>query len=168
MTEYFVVMGGIVRADGSPGHALQRRIEGAARLSAANSNARFLATGAVGVHPPAEAIVIRDGLVQLGISDDRILIDTESHDTLSSAFNCSQMLHEAADAAIVTICSDRFHVLRCTLLFHIAGIPARPGWIASGRREFGLTRWIYYWVRDFAATIWDVPIALVRRLRGPA
>jgi uncharacterized SAM-binding protein YcdF (DUF218 family) len=167
MREYIVIMGARVLPDGRMSGALRRRAQAALELANRNPNARILATGGVGECPPSEAEAVRDWLVAQGIARDRILIEPDSLDTLQSAENCAAILLEQGSLGRVTVCSDRFHVIRSALLLRVFGVRARPGWIASGRRDMGRSRWLYYWLRDFVGLVWDVPIAVVRRSKRP-
>lgn len=165
MSDYIVILGAKVRQDGTPSGSLERRIESAVALAQHLSKPRFLASGGVGEYPPAEAVVIRKGLLTRGVSPDCIILDTLSGDTLESVERCARIILQEEDMTSVTACTDRFHVLRTTVLFRIFGIHAQPAWIRSGRRELGTAMWIYYWIRDLAALFWDVPLAVGRRWR---
>jgi uncharacterized SAM-binding protein YcdF (DUF218 family) len=147
--------------------ALRRRAKGALELANRNPGVVFLATGGVGESLPSEAEAVRDWLVAHGIERDRILVEPRSRDTLQSAEYCAAILREQGSLRSVTICSDRFHVIRSVLLLRVYGVPAMPGWIESGRTDMGRRRWLYYWIRDFAALLWDLPIAVVRRFTQP-
>jgi uncharacterized SAM-binding protein YcdF (DUF218 family) len=164
VSDYFGVRGAKVLAGGLPSGALERRLRGALALSRASTQARFLTTGAVGEHPPAEAVVMRDWLMARGVAEHEIVLDEEATDTVSSVRNCTRILRRRADAERIVVCSDRFHVPRCTILFRIAGLRAEAGEIESGRSAMGSRRWLYYWCRDLTALIWDAPQALVDRI----
>jgi uncharacterized SAM-binding protein YcdF (DUF218 family) len=168
MLDYFVIMGARVLPGGRISGTLQRRAEGALALAGSNPDARFLATGGVTEDSPSEAEVVRDWLVARGVTAERILVEPRSLDTLDSAEACAELILSADAPRSVTVCTDRFHVLRSTLLLRIFGVRAKPGWIASGVSAMGLRAWLFYWIRDLAGLVWDVPIALARRWKRPS
>jgi uncharacterized SAM-binding protein YcdF (DUF218 family) len=159
----YIIMGAKVLSGGRPSGSLARRIRAALELAGSDPAARFLATGGLGENPPAEARVVCDALVAHGIDASRILIEDRATDTLSSVLYCKPILDRLDDLEELVVCSDRFHVWRCALLFRIMGLSVRPAWIESGRPAFGLVGWIYYWVRDLIALVWDAPQACWHR-----
>jgi hypothetical protein len=94
---YLVIFGAAVRADGgSPSGSLRRRCENAVRISHDYAAACFLVTSGVGRHGPAEALVMRDLLVERGVAPARIVLETAARDTLESVRCCSRLLRERA------------------------------------------------------------------------
>lgn len=75
MAHYLVILGAAVRQDGTPSGSLSRRVEGALAFARSVGCAKFLATGGVGRHGPAEALVIRQLLRAGGIRDEDILVE---------------------------------------------------------------------------------------------
>jgi len=161
---YFIIFGAAVRADGSPSGSLRRRIEGALALSAETPNCKFIVTGGVGRHPPAEALVMRDLLKQSGVPDEDILLDCEATDTLSSVINCATILRKCGDATRVVVCSSGYHNPRCAWLLRLIGQPASLGKMPRDRPHLGCPKWLYYVLREIPAIAWDTLLLLVHRL----
>jgi uncharacterized SAM-binding protein YcdF (DUF218 family) len=125
---------------------------------------RFLVTGGLGVHPPAEADAMRAYLMERGIHDRMIMTEPEGRDTLSSAIHCAGLLKQQSDVRSVVLCSSSFHLPRCRLIFRALGIAAGTVAIQSDRGVIGPRRWLRASAREGPAIIWDVSLALGRRL----
>src|SRR5437867_7511040 len=83
--DFFVILGAGVQPDGTPSGALRRRVEGALDLAEkTTAAAAFLVTGGAGRYGPPEGTVMKRMLQERGIREDRIVVDAESRDTLSS------------------------------------------------------------------------------------
>ncbi len=168
VSSYLVVMGAKVRRDGRPSGALARRIRAGAQHALGDPALWVIATGAVGEHPPSEADVIAEGLVEYGVPAHRVLLEREGTDTLSSVRLCAALMADrSARVERVDVCTDRFHVLRTTALFRALGLPARALWIEGGAFPMRLRSALWYWLRDGVATLWDLPQAIWLRDRTP-
>jgi len=165
---YLVVFGAAARADGSPSGTLRRRTEGAAALAARLGGGRFVVTGGVGRHGPAEAEVMHDILVETGVHPSRIIVESKADDTLSSIYFSKAILDTRDDVERVIVCSSPYHNPRCAILFRLVGIPAAIGDMPGDRPHLGLAKWLYYVVREIPATVWDVALVLAARLGGRA
>ena len=160
----FVIMGAAVRSDGTPSGALRRRVESALALGKDTANPFYVTTGGQGRFGPPESQVMAALLQAAGVSNDHILTDSESHDTLSSVINCSNILRSRQCPESVVICTDRYHVTRCRWLFWLSGIRTTKRLMPSGRGANGILRWTYYYVRELLATPWDTLLLLGRRI----
>ena len=160
---WIVVFGAGVRSDGRPSDVLRRRIEGAAIAWRRLPEAGIIATGGVGRHGPAEAIVIRDGLVARGVPAAAVLVEPESRDTLESALACAAILRAQPDVGRVRVCTSCFHRWRCMILLRILGFRtgavrvASPPWPPGAR----LLLWI---LKEPVVLPWDMFLALRHRL----
>lgn len=163
---YLVVFGAAVRADGSPSGSLRRRTEGAAALAERSGGGRFIVTGGIGRHGPAEAEVMRDILVELGVEPSRILLESQANDTLSSIYFCKAILDGREDVGRVIVCSGPYHNPRCAMLFRLVGISAEIGDMPGDMPHLGWAKWLYYVAREIPATAWDIALVLSARLRG--
>ncbi|MGL6109892.1 MAG: YdcF family protein [Rubrivivax sp.] len=169
MTDYIVIFGAAVRADGSASGSLQRRCENAARFGLAAAGAGrdvpyFLATGGVGRHGPAEALVMRDILVEHGIPVQHILLEGEARDTLQSVRRCTRLLRRRPDVERVLVASSSYHNPRCTLLFRLAGFRSQPLPTASDRPHLGWPKWLRYVLKELIATPWDATVLLAHKM----
>lgn len=149
-----VIMGAAVWPGGRPSGAMQRRVEAAIRYAATLPHPCFLPTGGQGKYGPPEAEVMRSLLLDAGIPSTQIMVEATSHDTLSSVLACSRILKDAGISTAI-LCTDRYHIPRCRWLFRRMGITMRAAPIPSGIRATGTAKWLYYYIREFAATVWD-------------
>lgn len=163
---YLVVFGAAVRPDGTPSGTLSRRVEGAATLGRRLHGTRYIVTGGVGRHGPAEAVVMRDLLIGHGVEADRIVLEDQAHDTLSSIYRCKEILDGRADVGRVIVCSSPYHNPRCRLLFRMLGVPAEIDRMPADRPHLGTVKWLYYIVRELPAIAWDALLLLIDRARG--
>ena len=131
-----------------PSGALNERISSAARYLNDNPDTFCIASGGQGPDEGiSEAECIRRGLTELGISEDRILLEDLSTDTSTNFTNSFRLLPESTRT--VGVVTNDFHVLRALwtarelsdLQFY--GIPAAS---SSGG-------YIHYCVREFCAII---------------
>lgn len=164
--DYIVVFGAAVRADGRPSAVLRHRLDAALRWAEGRPQVRFVVSGGLGRHPPAEADAMRDYLMERGIDTRMILTEPEGRDTLSSSVRCMEILKREANLGSVVLCSSSFHLPRCRLIFRALGVAARTVEIESDRGVLGPLRWLKASAREGPAIIWDVTLALGRRLIG--
>ncbi|HET7402005.1 MAG TPA: YdcF family protein [Usitatibacter sp.] len=165
MAHYLVILGAAVRQDGTPSGSLSRRVEGALAFARSVGCAKFLATGGVGRHGPAEALVIRELLRAGGIRDEDILVEDRATDTLESIVNCDAILRLREDVDVVVPCTSRYHVARCALLLALLGYRVRWPSMPADRRHIGTWKWLLYWLKELVATPYDA-LLLLLRLRG--
>jgi vancomycin permeability regulator SanA len=144
--------------------AMRRRVDGALASARGLGQALFLPSGGVGNHPPSEARVMADLLLQAGVAASSILLDEASTDTLSSVRNCTRILRALPAFGEVVICTDVYHIPRCRWLFYLYGIRSRPGQVESGRTANTTLRWMYYHVREVFALPWDTLLVLMSRI----
>jgi uncharacterized SAM-binding protein YcdF (DUF218 family) len=154
--DIFIILGAAVWRGGLPSRTMKRRTNAAIQAARDSPRAVFLPTGGVGKHRPAEALVMRKLLLEAGVKPANILLEQQSTDTLTSVCNCVSILRSVPNYASVTICTDRYHLLRTRLLFRLLGIRVRGCPIASGRPSTGNLRWLYYYLRDAAALVKDL------------
>lgn len=168
LVHYFVIFGAAVKPDGQPSGTLQRRVQGAWQLAKLNNMARFIVTGGRGRHGPAEGLVMKRLLLDLGADEDRIIVEDQAEDTLQSVMYCTDILEQQGDEAReVIVCSSSYHNYRCQILFRIWGVPCRRGEMLSDRAALGTAKWLYYYFREAVAIPWDfLHICLLRLLRS--
>ena len=157
-------MGAAVWEGGLPSNAMRRRVQAALTSAHNDPQALFLPTGGVGHHPPSEASVMAELLRQAGIAGQNILLEDQSHDTLSSVRNCVRMLRGLPAFGEVVVCSDTYHIPRCRWLFRLYGVATSAAQVASGRSQNSALRWCYYQIREIAAFPLDTLIVLASRI----
>lgn len=143
----FIVFGAAVLADGSPSGAMRRRVDGAMHLISKALHPIVIVTGGRGKTGYVEADVMA-ALASRTISRDQIVVDGDSTDTLESVIRCARLLKRRDDIETVTVCTDRYHILRCRWLLWLLGVRTRYGHMPSGRQANGLIRWCFLYVRD--------------------
>lgn len=161
-----VIFGAAVRADGQPSATLRRRVQAALDFGRQRPGTLYVPTGGVGRHGPAEALVMRDLLLDAGVAPDRVLAEQTGTDTLSSARACTRLLRQSGFAGRVYAASSAYHLPRCVALLRLAGLDAHPCPPPPGpaSRRF-CKRW-YWRLREVPALPYDVGLALVLRLAG--
>jgi len=77
-------------------------------------------SGGVGKYPPAEALVMKELALSLGVPSDNILIESQSINTFQSIINCLELMdsNKWTSAIIVT---DSYHLLRSVFLLKALG-----------------------------------------------
>jgi vancomycin permeability regulator SanA len=149
--DIFVIMGAAVWPEGVPSKAMRRRVQVAVDTARSSQASLFLPTGGLGRHPPVEAVAMRDLLLEKGIPESRILMESRSRSTLASVINCARIIQSLKAGGRVYICTDTYHQPRCLWLFRLMGIQAKFSPIPSGRSSTGLLRWFYFYCREVAA-----------------
>jgi uncharacterized SAM-binding protein YcdF (DUF218 family) len=120
----------------------------------------FLVSGGLGRHPPTEALAMKALLIKAGISEDRILLDEKSANTLSSVRNCARIIATLPPSRVM-VCSDAYHIPRCRWLFQLSGVKTEAAKIISGRASNGTLRWLYYYLREALAIPWDTLLLIL-------
>ena len=80
-----VVLGARVLEDGTPSPTLRARLEKAVALYHQGLAPRLLFSGGVGLHPPAEARVMLELAVRLGVPPEACVLEETSHSTEQNA-----------------------------------------------------------------------------------
>lgn len=162
----YVVFGAAVKPDGSPSGSLSRRTLGAWALARDDPGSHLFLSGGQGRYGDPEALVMRTLLRDAGASDDRLIIDDDSSDTMDTVVRCAEYLADEPGFDPIYVCSSPYHNPRCWVLLRLFGVHARIPPMPSDRPSLGLPKWLYYWVRECAALPWDVLLALLDRRRG--
>jgi uncharacterized SAM-binding protein YcdF (DUF218 family) len=166
MADYIVIFGAAVRADGSASGSLRRRCENAVHHGGTgNAGPFYLPSGGVGRYGPAEALVMRDILLELGVVSQRILLECQARDTLESVRLCARILRQRGDAGQIWVSTSSYHRLRCALLFRLAGFNSSALPASSDRPHLGWGKWLSYVIKELIATPWDAALLLMHRFR---
>lgn len=149
--DYLMILGARVESDGSPSKALKRRIDAAAEYLLQNPETIAVATGGMGTDEVmAEAECIRNGLVERGIEETRILVEDQSATTAENmAF--SMQLMECSSETTVGIVSNNYHIFRALRLAKRAGFENVYG-LAANYTGYTL---LHYMMREGACLIAD-------------
>lgn len=166
MADCIVIFGAAVRADGSASGSLRRRCDNAVRHGGVGpAGPLFLPSGGVGRHGPAEALVMRDILIEHGVAASRILLECEARDTLDTVRLCTRLLRPRPELRHLRVATSSYHRLRCALLFRLAGFDCQALPCASDRPYLGWAKWLRYCLKELIATPWDAAWLLWHRFR---
>lgn len=116
-----VVLGAKVRADGTAGIGLQRRVLHAARLYKKGLAGHIITTGGIGTFPPAEAEVAARLLVRNGVPRSAIVLENKSTSTWENATNATQICKRHGWKKVLVV-SDPFHLWRAERNFQKCGM----------------------------------------------
>ncbi len=164
MTAVIIIFGAAVRPGGRPSGAMLGRVEAALACAARLGDATFMPTGGQGRFGKPEAEVMRDLLLQAGVSADRIEPEPTGTNTIRSVLACACLLR--GHRGPVYVATSAYHLARCVLLLRLAGIralPCRPARLPASSAR--LKRW-YWRLREFAAVPVDSVLILWLRRGG--
>lgn len=148
-SSYLIVLGAQVRGD-TPSLTLQARINTAAQYLKENPDCIAICSGGQGPSENiSEAQAIRDGLIALGISEDRLIMEALSTNTVENLNFCKEII--ADPSASVVIVTSNFHCCRAGL---IAKKYSYQNYATLSANEFFYTTPHYYF-REFFALMKD-------------
>jgi uncharacterized SAM-binding protein YcdF (DUF218 family) len=155
--DVIIVLGAAVCAGGKPSPILANRVGHAVGAFKSGLAGKIIATGGVGRHPPAEALLMRDLAVSSGVSPDDIVVEDHARNTFESASLCSVIMRERAWSTALVV-TDAYHLLRSVLTFRAFGVYAVG--TATRRRPdtVSRTKWAYLHLRELGA----IPLYLFR------
>lgn len=160
-SDVVVVLGARVLPDGQPSPALRARIEKAVDLYHQGVAPRLLFSGGVGLYPPAEARVMRDLAVRLGVPPEACLTEEQSHSTEQNARFSADVLRSLGARRVVVV-SDPYHLLRARQYFRLQGFEVATSPALLTERNQFLSDRIYWTVREAAALLLHPRVLLAR------
>ena len=111
---------------GCPGSAgLTRRVDHGIRLFLTGAAPLLLLSGG-GSGPVPEAEIMRRMALARGVPDAALLVEPGSRDTIENAWEAARLLRRRGGRKVLLV-SDRAHLPRAALLFHLAGLRV-AGW----------------------------------------
>jgi uncharacterized SAM-binding protein YcdF (DUF218 family) len=141
--------------------ALRRRVDIGVGLFQAGAAPMLLLSGG-GAGPEAEAKIMRRMALARGVPGAALLIEPESRDTAGNARQSARLLGTRGGHSVLLV-SDRVHLPRAALLFHLAGLHV----IAWAAPEPPSTWWeIRTAIRECAALPWSLARAVYLHRRG--
>ncbi|MBI2236333.1 MAG: YdcF family protein [Magnetospirillum sp.] len=156
-----VVLGALLRPDGSPSPAMLRRIGHAVRLFEGGRAANLLMSGGPVGHPTPEAEAMRALALAAGIPAERIAVEVGSRNTIQNARLSRPILAERGWNRVLVV-TDAFHLPRALYVFRRLGIAATG---AGARPERPSASWHAAWAREAAALPWTVARVETARFR---
>ncbi len=142
-----VVLGAKVRADGSAGLGLQRRVLHAARLYKKGMADSIITTGGVGTYPPAEAEVAAKLLVQHGVPRSAIVLENKSTSTWENATYATQICRNKGWKKVLLV-SDPFHLWRAERNFTKCGLQVASSPVALEQWRAQPLQRVYWTARE--------------------
>ena len=122
---------------------MTRRVDHGIRLFLTGAAPLLLLSGG-GSGPVPEAEIMRRMALARGVPDAALLVEPGSRDTIENAWEAARLLRRRGGRKVLLV-SDRAHLPRAALLFHLAGLrvagwagvpPPSVGWeIAAAVRE---------------------------------
>lgn len=153
--DVIIVLGAGVRRDGLPNRALSRRTHHAADLWFDGKAAYIICTGAQPDNRPnSEAVGCQRLLIQLGVPEEVILIEENSHSTEENAIYAGEIIREN-DWQTALVVSDSYHVLRARYIFGMEGLHVTTSPVSSDQ----IRSQSFYFssiVREIVALHWQV------------
>lgn len=141
-----VVLGNKVELNGQPSKRLQKRLDRAAELYQKKHYKYVIVSGGVGKEGFDEANVMKDYLIQVGVEEDRIILDSNGYNTFMTAKN-SKIIIDKMNLNSVMIISQYYHITRTKLAFKKAGFDK----IYSAHAKIFEIRDVYSLGREFFA-----------------
>jgi uncharacterized SAM-binding protein YcdF (DUF218 family) len=148
-----IVLGAMVRPDGSPSPAMVRRVGQGVRLIQAGRVGHLLMSGGAVRHAIPEAHVMRDLALAAGIAADRVHVENASVNTIGNALLSRPIVEERGWKHLLVV-TDACHMVRSLYTFHRLGLKvhAAPAWPSrTPGRE-----WYVAWIREAFALPWTI------------
>ncbi|MEO6218478.1 MAG: YdcF family protein [Sphingomonas sp.] len=162
MKDYAIIFGAAVREDGQLSPTLCRRVQGALAWAQDHPDGLLIPTGGIGPSGLTEAEAMQRDLLIAGIAPERIIPETQGHDTLASVELCDAILRQRGDCRSVAICTSTFHQPRCALLFRLLGYRVERPPMPSDRGRVLKRKYARYVLKEIFATPYDA-LLLLRR-----
>ena len=133
--DYLLILGGPLDGE-KPSELLMERIKTAAEYLEEHPAMKAVCSGGIkGKHQKlSEAQIMKNALLELGIAEDRILLEEQAKTTLQNFKYTKQMLGEDARVIYVT---SRFHIWRSTYIMDKAGVQFIPLPAPDGAHSLG-------------------------------
>lgn len=152
-SDVIIVLGAQVREDGTPSVALERRLTAA--LESYMEHPQLIITcGAQGANEPrAEGDVMRDWLVERGVSEQDVVAETASFNTRENLVYAKAIMDHRGLTRALVVSSD-YHIARALELCRQTGIaatgkgsPSKPEYFIKNHVREGLS-WIKLWLES--------------------
>lgn len=144
--DYIIVLGAQVYEDG-PSSILKYRLDRALKYLNENENTKCIVCGGQGYNEPfAEAVGMKKYLKEQGISESRIIMETESQNTEQNIKNSLEYVERGSSIGIVT---NNFHMARSLQIARENGIENASGIVAGMNNLYLLNNM----VREFLSEI---------------
>lgn len=155
LADAIVVLGCVVRPQGEPSRALRRRIALANQAYSGEVASRIIVSGGRRHGGYLEADVMRDRLLQEGVPETAILVESRSLTTLENAYYSAQLLRKHGLQRVM-VATQHWHMRRAIRAFQYFGVDALAppaDWRNESRPPLGtgLREGLCYWLDGVAA-----------------
>jgi uncharacterized SAM-binding protein YcdF (DUF218 family) len=147
-----VVLGAGVEKDGNPSDATQARIAHGVRLYEAGYAPLIAVTGGERVGPPAEARIMAERALAVGVPQEALIVEDDSLNTNQNAEYVAPLLREHGVETILLVTSP-FHQWRAERVFEEAGFEVYLSPPPDDPAEERPVRRIYYLTREGAVAL---------------
>ena len=141
-----VVLGNKVDANGQPSERLKARLDKSVELYEGGYFTFIIVSGGIGKEGFDEAKVMKSYLIDKGITEDKIIEDSNGYNSFMTAQNTSKIMDEL-ELDSVMIITQYFHITRTKLVFRKMGIEE----VYSAHAKIFEFRDIYSIMREFPA-----------------
>lgn len=117
-THAFVVLGFALDSDGKMEDELIGRLEVALSSAEKYPNSYVLVTGGVEKNGWTEGDRMHDWLVDHGLSEDRIIVENESSNTVENASNSFDILYNDYDIDTFSMITSQYHLKRGSIFYY--------------------------------------------------
>ena len=132
--DYVIILGAQWKSQG-PSEVLRRRLESAAKYLEQNPDTIVIVSGGQGGNEPiSEAAGMRQYLVDIGISGERILMEDRSTNTMENLVFSSNLLDKQNDRVVIV--TNNFHMFRALQIAEKQGYARVEGLAASSVVSF--------------------------------
>lgn len=113
--EYAIVLGAKVKKGNIPSLSLQYRLEAALAYAVENPHVKLVVSGGQGPDEDIEeAVVMKNFLLENGITEDRIIVENQSTSTYENLLFSQELLPDDVDS--ITIITSDYHLYRAKSL----------------------------------------------------
>lgn len=132
--DYVIILGAQWKPQG-PSEALRRRLDIATKYLEQNPDTVVIVSGGQGGNEPiSEAAGMRQYLVDIGIDEERILMEDRSTNTMENLVFSSDLLDKQNDRVVIV--TNNFHAFRALQIAHKQGYTNAEGLAASSVVSF--------------------------------
>ena len=126
--DYLLILGCRVRGNEAE-DILKSRIEAAGKYLSENKSVKAVCCGGI-VHADqfkSEAQAIKEGLLEAGVAEDRIILEDKSTTTEENFINAKKIIEEAEEGRAVTLAflTSEFHLMRASYIAESVGVSCK-------------------------------------------
>jgi vancomycin permeability regulator SanA len=139
-----VVLGNKVEENGEPSKRLKSRLDKAVELHEKKYFEYIIVSGGLGKEGFDEAIIMKKYLMNRGINEENIIVDSKGNNTMMTAKNSKEIMSKKGFDSVMVI-TQFYHITRSKLAFKRVGFKK----VYSSHANFFELRDIYSLIREF-------------------